>query len=53
MTDDAKNHQLRSSSQWMDNAVIGRVSYANLQESFGKEWNTPVWCLPKTLQYLS
>ena len=51
--DDAKNHQLRSLSKWMDDAMMGRVSYANLQPSFGKEWNTPMWCLPKTLCCLS
>ena len=37
----------------MDDPMVGRVSNVNLQLSFRKEWNTPVWCLPKTLWCLN
>ena len=45
--------KLRTLSYWMDDPMVGHVSSANLQESLGKKFNTLVWCLPKTLQYLS
>ena len=45
--------KLWTSSQLMDDAVMGLVSDVNLQQSLGKKWNTLVWCLPKTLRYLS
>ena len=45
--------KLRTSSHWMDDHMVGRVSGENLQESLWKKCNTPVWCLPKRLWYLS
>ena len=45
--------KLRTSSHWMDDPMVGRVSSENLQESLWKKCNTSVWCLPKRLRYLS
>ena len=45
--------KLRTSSHWMDDLVVGRVSGPNLQKSLGKKCNTPMWYLPKILQCLS
>ena len=45
--------KLKTSSHWMDDPVVGRVSGPNLQENLGKKCNTPVWYLLKTLWCLS